>query len=194
MLDSERLRKNLPEFVNKANKIQTENESRANKFVTTNKVEEIRNHTEINLRHCGVYDDISGQHIFIGYSAPVVRGGYGLAEEVAEKINELKANFWIVANVNYPRGLKGRLTRLITSPLDLPIHMQVAVDNTGELKKLTLPRSLNKHQIEEMGKKLPLLYVLEKVTEEMEPVRTTEFPWDYFKQKETSSFLLPELL
>lgn len=194
MLDHERLRDNLPEFVNKVNKIQSETESQINKFYTTYRVEEIRSHTGTNLRHYGVYDDKSGHLIFIGHSTPTVRGGYGLAEEVAEKINILKANFWVVANVNYPCGLKGRLTRLITSPFDLPIHMQVAVEKTGELKKLTLPRSLNKHQIEEMGKKLPLLYVLEKVTEEMGPVRTCEFPWDYFKQKETQGFLLSELL
>jgi len=82
----------------------------------------------------------------------------------------------------------------MTSPLDLPLHLQVAVDNTVDLRKLTLPRSLNKHQMEEMSKRLPLLCVLEDATRTMSPVTDVAmFPWDYFKLKDTSSFLLPEL-
>ncbi|OGM20644.1 hypothetical protein A2955_03005 [Candidatus Woesebacteria bacterium RIFCSPLOWO2_01_FULL_37_19] len=194
MLDQERLRRAFPKVVRKQQETESEIESRINEFYTTYKVEEIRSHTGIALKHYGVYDDERGHLIFIGHSSPSMRVGLGLTEEVTEKINRLKPNFWVVANVNYAHGLKGRLTKIMTSPLDLPLHLQVAVDNTVDLRKLTLPRSLNKHQMEEMSKRLPLLCVLEDATRTMSPVTDVAmFPWDYFKLKDTSSFLLPEL-
>src|SRR3990170_2878771 len=93
MLDQERLRRAFPKVVRKQQETESEIESRINEFYTTYKVEEIRSHTGIALKHYGVYDDERGHLIFIGHSSPSMRVGLGLTEEVTEKINRLQRNF-----------------------------------------------------------------------------------------------------
>jgi len=216
MLDPERLRKILPDFANKS--LETDDEVRKGLLEfqaadpQSGKITEIKLNVGRNLKHYGIEDTKTKQLIFMGHSQ--LHGsrsilGLGIEDEIRIEnvLREMDPKFWIVASVQLPESrFKRVLTpapaihlKWMTLSVDYgqyPLLLQIAAEETGEVRRLNFPPGLylNKKDKEVFTRMLPLLSLVENITDRMEPVTNpSHFPLDYFKQKDTTTFLLPEL-
>lgn len=203
--------KNFQQLTAHANEKKADAKEDLNQFFTKEMINSIRSNVGVNLKHYGFIDEQTKSMLFIGQSNPNFYHGYGLPKETADKIKKLNPNFYVLAKLNIPNNLKGFIINKLISksqnyssmsstpfinqwPFDLPLHLQIAVTETREKKSFTFPPSPSDAQIKQISQQLPLLHVIENITDQLEPIlNEDEFRYALFTSKDTHTFLTPEL-
>lgn len=222
MSNPERLKKLLPAFAEKSRKTGEQVTNRLKEFRATNpehgKVTKIKIYVGRNLDWHGIEDPETNQLTFIGRSQPHSYIGVSLdlqqsgfkpkdARKVEKGLKKMKPIFWVAASVQLPES---KFKRFWSTPPTLyskrgdltvnygqyPLQLQIAVEETGEVKRLDFPPGLrlSKEDKQRFTEMLPLLSVIENVTNNMQPIKNpAEFPSERFLSQDTDTFLFPKL-
>jgi hypothetical protein len=205
----ERLGKMLPEFTSRATELGKKSQKDFNTMMALHPdygmISRIRRNLGIKLHYYSIFDKESHQLLYYGYSQPnSYQIIYGLPinnhARIIEHLQKMEPQFWIYANLQFPKNRVQGLLKILIGETDYcqyPLNLKILVDKTSEIRSLNFREHnrLSNEEKETMVGQLAFLSLANIIIGSSIPVTdSSKFPVDYFKQKETSSFLLPELL